>query len=98
MSDTVCAHLNTITDVTPTGDGCQECLETGGWWVHLRLCMACGHVGCCDDSPNRHARAHAHATNHPVIRSYEPDETWFWCYPDELAFELANGPAPAHHS
>jgi uncharacterized UBP type Zn finger protein len=66
----------------PTG-GCKECLVMGSSWVHLRVCLACGHVGCCDSSPNRHATAHYHATKHPVITSGEPGETWAYCYPDE---------------
>jgi uncharacterized UBP type Zn finger protein len=65
-----------------TPEGCEECLESGGQWVHLRLCLSCGHVGCCDNSPNRHSRAHYMALGHPVIRSFEPGETWRWCYMD----------------
>jgi uncharacterized UBP type Zn finger protein len=85
-----CAHLGTIDlGVTPSStDGCTECLKIGGWWVHLRQCMACGVVGCCDNSPNRHATAHHQATGHPVVRSIEPGESWFWCYEDRLRFEL----------
>ncbi|MGV9427855.1 UBP-type zinc finger domain-containing protein [Streptomyces sp. NPDC003656] len=66
--------------VPPSGTGCVECEKTGGWWFHLRRCALCGHIGCCDDSPSRHATAHFHATKHPVIRSYEPGEGWFWDY------------------
>jgi hypothetical protein len=66
--------------VKPSGQGCAECLREGSTWVHLRLCLACGHVGCCDSSPGRHARAHFHATEHPVVRSFEPGETWAWCW------------------
>src|SRR3954453_8577205 len=62
-----CTHMPTIHEVTPSAKGCEECLKTGSWWVHLRLCRACGHVGCCDDSPNKHATAHFHATQHPII-------------------------------
>nr|WP_240896025.1 UBP-type zinc finger domain-containing protein [Kineococcus siccus] len=86
-------------DVTlpPGTDGCEECLATGGRWVHLRMCQGCGHVGCCDNSPGRHATGHHTATRHPVIRSFEPGEEWFWCYPDALAFELDDvPPAPSH--
>jgi uncharacterized UBP type Zn finger protein len=97
MADT-CTHLDQIQDVEPSGDGCQECLKTGDWWVHLRLCMTCGVVGCCDDSPNQHATKHAHATGHPIIRSFEPGEEWFYCYTDDLAFELEGAPAARHHS
>ena len=93
-----CTHLDQIQEVVPSGDGCQECLKIGDWWVHLRICMTCGFVGCCDSSKNRHATKHYHATKHPIIRSFEPGEDWFWCYPDELLFEL-EGAAPAmHHS
>ena len=82
-----CAHLSLVRDVTPGAEGCEDCLKIGGRWVHLRLCMACGHVGCCDSSPNRHATKHFHATKHPVIKSFEPGEEWGWCYADELFFE-----------
>jgi hypothetical protein len=80
-----CAHLDDTTPVPPaaTPDGCEECLASGGRWVHLRQCTACGHVGCCDSSPSTHATAHFHATQHPVVRSYEPGETWRWCYVDQ---------------
>ena len=74
-----CSHLDQIKDVEPnTPDGCEECLAIGDEWVHLRLCMSCGHVGCCDQSPNRHASKHAKKVGHPVIRSFEPGEDWFW--------------------
>ncbi|RXS92793.1 UBP-type zinc finger domain-containing protein [Silvibacterium dinghuense] len=62
----------------PSGTGCEECLATGAWWFHLRRCAECGHIGCCDSSPNQHATKHFHATGHPIIRSFEPGETWFW--------------------
>ncbi len=93
-----CSHLDTIdVDVTPSADGCEDCLAIGGRWVHLRTCQVCGHVGCCDSSPNRHATAHHHATEHPVVRSFEPGESWFFCYPDDLTFELDGAaPAPSH--
>lgn len=82
-----CEHVAAIVDVTPSANGCEDCLGIGGTWVHLRLCLACGHVGCCDQSPNRHATAHFTSTGHPVIRSFEPDESWVWCYVDEVAAE-----------
>lgn len=66
--------------VPPSGPGCVECTETGSWWLHLRRCAACGHIGCCDNSLNTHATKHAEATGHPIIRSYEPGEDWFWDY------------------
>ncbi len=76
-----CEHLRSITAVEPnTPKGCEECLATGGSWVHLRLCMACGHVGCCDSSPNKHATKHYHSVLHPVIQSFEPGEDWAFCY------------------
>ena len=75
---------STITELPESVDGCEDCLATGGEWLHLRICLECGHVGCCDDSPNRHATGHAHATEHPIIRSLEPGEEWCWCFVDEL--------------
>jgi uncharacterized UBP type Zn finger protein len=91
---TSCEHLAQVRDVTPrTPEGCEECLRMGSWWVHLRLCLECGHVGCCDDSPNKHATAHFHTTRHPVIQSFEPSEAWGWCYVDELFFDHAPLPA-----
>lgn len=89
-----CRHLDQVQDVTPSANGCEECLRTGDRWVHLRICMTCGHVGCCDSSLNRHATAHWHATEHPVIRSFERGEDWWWCYADELGF-LVPGAQPA---
>jgi hypothetical protein len=91
-----CTHLDQIEDVTPTGDGCQDCVASGGRWVHLRVCMTCGKVGCCDSSPNRHATAHHHASGHPIIQSYEPNEDWWWCYVDELAFTVPDAPSHEH--
>jgi len=78
-----CPHFDQIRDVTPSGNGCVECLKTGDDWVHLRLCLTCGHVGCCDSSPLRHARLHAHTARHPIVQSFEPNEDWRWCYIDE---------------
>jgi uncharacterized UBP type Zn finger protein len=94
----VCSHLDVITDTPPSGPGCLECTLTGSHWMHLRRCVTCGHVGCCDSSPNRHATAHFVATaDHPVVQSYEPGEDWFWCYVDEVSFDLAGeGPSPSH--
>jgi uncharacterized UBP type Zn finger protein len=86
-----CDHLEAATvrnhGVKPSGHGCEECLASGGDWVHLRLCLTCGHVGCCDNSPSRHATKHAKKTEHPVIRSYEPGEDWGYCYPDDAFLE-----------
>ena len=84
-----CTHLDTIVEVDPSGDGCVECLATGGRWVHLRMYQACGHVGCCDNSPGKHATGHFQATNHPLIQSFEPGEDWGWCYVDEVFLEPA---------
>ncbi|GMA86124.1 hypothetical protein GCM10025868_13740 [Angustibacter aerolatus] len=84
-----CTHLDQIDlDVEPSGSGCVECLAEGGRWVHLRRCLTCGHVGCCDSSPGLHASAHAGATQHPVIQSAEPGEDWCYCYPDDVMFEV----------
>ena len=82
-----CTHLNQVREVEPSARGCEDCLKAGGTWVHLRLCMGCGHVGCCDNSPGRHATAHFRGTRHPVIKSFEHGEDWGWCYVDEMFFE-----------
>jgi hypothetical protein len=86
-----CPHLETASKraagVKPSSPGCKECLQSGGVWVHLRLCLSCGHVGCCDNSPSRHATKHFHHSHHPTIRSYEPGEEWGYCYPDNLFIE-----------
>jgi uncharacterized UBP type Zn finger protein len=79
-----CSHLAAIQDVTPrTPDGCEECLASGDTWVHLRLCLSCGHVGCCDQSKNRHARKHFRSGGHPIVRSFEPGEGWVYCFADD---------------
>ena len=84
---TQCTHLDQILVGPPEHvEGCEECLKIGATWMHLRECLTCGKIGCCDDSPNRHATAHVHETEHPIIRSAEPGEDWCFCYPDELAF------------
>jgi uncharacterized UBP type Zn finger protein len=82
-----CSHLDQvrITELPEAVDGCEECLRDGTKWVHLRICLTCGHVGCCDDSPERHATAHQESSGHPLIRSLEPGEAWSWCYVDEQA-------------
>lgn len=74
-------------DAAPSGSGCKECLATGQWWLHLRRCAECGHIGCCDASPNQHATKHYHHTRHPVICSYEPGEGWFYDYRSDQFFE-----------
>ncbi len=91
-----CDHLDRVQEVTPSADGCEDCLRLGGHWVHLRLCMVCGHVGCCDSSPGRHATAHFGDTGHPLVQSFEPGEEWWWCYEDELAFEVQGAPVFQH--
>jgi uncharacterized UBP type Zn finger protein len=81
---TACTHLDQIAEVAPSSPlGCEECLRLGDRWVHLRICLSCGHVGCCDSSKNRHATAHFWRTNHPIVRSFERGESWRWCYVDE---------------
>ena len=93
-----CTHLDVIDPtVPPSADGCEDCLAMGGVWVHLRRCLTCGHVGCCDSSPNRHATAHFHSSGHPLVQSFEPGEDWLWCYVDDVAFELEGyGSSPSH--
>lgn len=85
-----CTHLEAvkITRLPDAVDGCTDCLATGGLWLHLRICLMCGHVGCCDDSPGRHATAHAAQSEHPLIRSLEPGEDWSWCFLDEVAMRI----------
>jgi uncharacterized UBP type Zn finger protein len=101
----MCKHLANLErprsrPLTPSSLGCKECLETGDAWVHLRLCMTCGHVGCCDDSLNKHATHHFQETKHPVAKSFEPGEAWAWCYVDEeMAEDIPAFPAesPSTH-
>lgn len=88
---TSCKHLDQIQDVHPNTKGCEECLKTGDTWVHLRMCLTCGHVGCCDSSRNRHATKHSRTTHHPIVRSIEPGEEWGWCYIDQLMLEKHHG-------
>jgi len=84
-----CEHFALIQPVSPSASGCEECLKDGSGWVHLRMCLICGHVGCCDSSPNTHATKHYRATQHPIMRSIEPGEHWAWCFVDEDMVELA---------
>jgi hypothetical protein len=88
---TTCTHLDhvLISQLPESVDGCEECLLSGDPWLHLRICLECGKVGCCDDSPNRHASAHAHASSHPIIRSLQPGEEWSWCFIDNVAMLIA---------
>ncbi len=86
----LCHHIAQLHAVEPrTPKGCEECLQTGSGWVHLRLCLTCGHVGCCDSSPGKHATKHFLASDHPVVRSFERGEDWAWCYVDQLLIEPA---------
>ena len=89
MADT-CSHLDQIHVTSASAASCEDCLAVGDTWVHLRLCVVCGRVGCCDDSKNQHATRHYQASGHPLIRSYEPGEDWWWCYVDGLAFEVVD--------
>jgi hypothetical protein len=96
-----CHHVRSIREVVPSARGCEECLKTGDTWVHLRLCRSCGHVGCCDESPNRHATAHFRETQHPIIEGYDPPEGWGWCYIDKVPVGLPDqtpqlGPIPRY--
>ena len=84
---TNCTHLDQFYDVEPSAQGCEECLKTGDWWVHLRECLVCGHVGCCDSSPDRHATKHFHSTEHPLVQSFEPGEDWIFCYVDKAVMK-----------
>jgi uncharacterized UBP type Zn finger protein len=86
MSAKACTHLKQVNQniKAKTPNGCEECMKMGSDWVHLRLCLTCGHVGCCDSSPNKHATKHFRATRHPIIRSFEPGEDWKWCYIDDI--------------
>ena len=90
MNGDSCTHLDdiTVSNLPASVPGCEDCLRDGGKWLHLRICLTCGHVGCCDDSPSRHATAHYHATAHPIIRSLEPGEDWSWCYRDGIPLFL----------
>jgi hypothetical protein len=87
-----CSHLDTIRKVTPSSEGCEDCLRIGARWVHLRLCMECGRVGCCDSSPNKHATKHFHASKHPIMRSFEPEEDWGWCFVDDVMLDASRWP------
>jgi uncharacterized UBP type Zn finger protein len=80
----VCEHVRAIRNVQPDAEGCSDCMATGDTWVQLRMCLSCGHVGCCDSSKNKHATKHFHKVHHPLIRSIEPGESWIWCYVDQM--------------
>jgi hypothetical protein len=96
-SPETCTHLDTVdADATPSSEGCEDCLRSGGRWLHLRMCRECGHVGCCDSSPNKHATAHFHGVGHPLVSSYEPGVDWWWCYTVEIAFAVGDLPDYSH--
>jgi hypothetical protein len=84
----ICSHLDQVHHIGPHEQACEECLKIGSRWVHLRICRVCNKVGCCDNSPHRHATAHFHEAGHPIITSIEPGEDWSWCYVDEVAFVI----------
>ena len=91
MTVEACTHVDLIRQVTPSADGCEDCLRIGGWWIHLRMCLTCGHVGCCNSSPNRHASTHAREVDHPVAQAWGADEDWIWCFVDEVYVEPGVG-------
>ncbi|HMD90488.1 MAG TPA: UBP-type zinc finger domain-containing protein [Anaerolineaceae bacterium] len=97
MKEETCKHVKGLKDVTPSGNGCEECMKMGDTWVHLRLCETCGHVGCCDQSKNKHATKHFHATGHPVIKSFEPGEDWGYCYVDDIYYDMLPVNVGSHH-
>jgi uncharacterized UBP type Zn finger protein len=89
VNEVICEHLDQVVVERPDRvAGCEDCLAIGGQWVHLRVCRSCGHVGCCDSSPNRHASKHARESSHPIVTSVEPEEYWSYCYVDDVAFLL----------
>jgi hypothetical protein len=94
MSKKTCSHLDTIQVVKPSARGCEECLALGIEWVHLRVCRSCGHVGCCDESPLRHAPRHFQASGHPIIEGYDPPEGWGWCFKDKVMIDLGANTTP----
>ena len=96
MENAVEKHMDQVQDVQPSSPGCEDCLKTGDEWVFLRMCMVCGHVGCCNASKNKHALGHFMATQHPIIQSYEPEQDWWHCYIDEVNFEVPEGPSFSH--
>jgi uncharacterized UBP type Zn finger protein len=92
-----CTHRDSIAAVSPSDtEGCSECLKSGDSWVHLRLCLTCGEVGCCDSSPNRHASKHAAGSSHPIAASFEPGESWAWCFVDEVMLDASPLDLPSH--
>jgi hypothetical protein len=97
MTDDACTHLDQVdTAARPSAEGCEDCLREGQRWIHLRMCRICGHIGCCDSSPARHATAHNAGTGHPVVSSFEPGEDWWWCYRDTVSFTVDHLPNFSH--
>lgn len=87
MESNGCTHVDQVRDVTPSADGCEDCLRIGDTWFHLRMCLVCGYVGCCDTSKNKHATKHFRAVGHPIMRSVQPGEDWAWCFVDQVFLE-----------
>lgn len=87
MESNGCTHVDQVRDVTPSADGCEDCLRIGDAWFHLRMCLVCGYVGCCDTSKNKHATKHFRAVGHPIMRSMQPGEDWAWCFVDQVFLE-----------
>ena len=86
--DQICTHVNQVREVEPKTSGCEECLPSGDAWVELRVCMTCGHIGCCDSSKGKHATQHFQDTGHPIMRSIDPGPSWAWCYVDQIKMEV----------
>jgi uncharacterized UBP type Zn finger protein len=93
-----CTHVSQIRVVTPSAEGCEECLKAGEESVHLRICRTCGHVGCCDSSKNKHATQHFQSTSHPIMESYDPPDPWGWCFVDEEMLDFRGQQTPHHRS
>jgi len=91
----ICNHLGQAQDQRPAKRVCEECVKMGDRWVHLRVCLSCGHVGCCDSSKNKHATKHYHSSHHPIMKSMEPGEDWGWCFVDQVTFDFSGGVAQA---
>ena len=87
----ICEHVKDARDLQPAIRVCEDCVKMGDGWMHLRICMICGYVGCCDSSKNKHATKHFHSTRHPMMRSIEPGEQWGWCFVDEITYDLSRG-------
>ena len=97
MDDEICEHMKDLQDVTPGGNDCVECLKSGDTWFHVRFCEICGHLGCCEESKNKHATKHYHTTGHSMIKSFEPDEDWGYCYVEDIFYEILQVNVGSHH-